>query len=123
MPLPIFRLRTVAVSNTVGLLIGGSFFAFIFIGTLYMQQVLGYSALQAGLAWLAAPVTSVALAGLAPMLVTRFPAGPVMAAGMALIGGGVLWATQAPVHGHCWSALAGPFFVAGAGTAFGFVPI
>ena len=46
-----------------------------------------------------------------------------MALGMALIAGGVLWATQVPVHGHFWSALAGPFFVAGAGTAFGFVPI
>jgi EmrB/QacA subfamily drug resistance transporter len=123
MPLRIFRLRTVAVANTVGLLSVGSFFAFIFIGTLYMQQVLGYSALQAGLAWLAASVTSVALAGLAQMLVTRFSAGPVMAAGVALIGGGVLWATQVPVHGHFWSALAGPFFVAGAGTAFGFVPV
>ena len=123
MPLRIFRLRTVAVANGVGLLLGGSFFAFIFIGTLYMQQVLGYSALQAGVAWLAASLTSVALAGLSQLLVTRISAGPVMALGMALIAGGVLWATQVPVHGHFWSALAGPFFVAGAGTAFGFVPI
>jgi EmrB/QacA subfamily drug resistance transporter len=123
LPLRIFRLPTVAVANAVGLLLGGSFFAFIFIGTLYMQQVLGYSALQAGVAWLAASLTSVALAGLGQWLVTRVSAGPVMAAGMALIGGGVLWATQVPVHGHFWSALAGPFFVAGAGTALGFVPI
>ena len=123
MPLRIFRLRTVAVANGVGLLLGGSFFAFIFIGTLYMQQVLGYSALQAGVAWLAASLTSVALAGLSQLLVTRISAGPVMALGMALIAGGILWATQVPVHGHFWSALAGPFFVAGAGTAFGFVPI
>ena len=123
LPLRIFRLRTVAVANAVGFLLGGSFFAFIFIGTLYMQQVLGYSALQAGVAWLAASLTSVALAGLSQMLVTRIGAGPVMAAGMALIGGGVLWATQVPVHGHFWSALAGPFFVAGAGTAFAFIPI
>ena len=50
MPLRIFRLRTVAVSNAVGLLLGGSFFGFIFIGTLYMQQVLGYSALRTGTA-------------------------------------------------------------------------
>ena len=70
MPLRIFRLRTVAGANAVGLLLGGSFFAFIFVGTLYMQQVLGYSALQTGLAWLAASVTSVALAGLSQMLVT-----------------------------------------------------
>ena len=123
MPLRIFRLRTVAVANAVGFLLGASFFAFIFIGTLYMQQVLGYSALQAGVAWLAASLTSVALAGLAQMLVTRVGAGPVMAAGMTLIGGGILWATQVPVHGHFWGALAGPFFVAGAGTAFAFVPI
>ncbi len=123
MPLRIFRLPTVAVANTVGFLLGGSFFAFIFIGTLYMQQVLGYSALQAGVAWLAASLTSVMLAGLAQMLVTRIGAGPVMAAGMALIGGGILWATQVPVHGHFWAALAGPFFVVGAGTAFAFVPI
>src|SRR6476660_8803095 len=65
MPLRIFRLRTVAGANAVGLLLGGSFFAFIFVGTLYMQQVLGYSAIKTGLAWLAASVTSVAFAGLA----------------------------------------------------------
>ena len=70
MPLRIFRLRTVAVANAVGFLLVGSFFAFIFIGTLYMQ-VLGYSALQAGVAWLADSPTSVALAGLSQMLVTR----------------------------------------------------
>jgi len=113
----------VAVANAVGLLLGGSFFAFIFIGTLYMQQVLGYSALKAGIAWLAASVTSVALAGVAQKLVTRVSAGPVMAFGMALIGGGILWATQVPVQGQYWSALAGPFFVVGAGTAFAFIPV
>jgi MFS family permease len=123
MPLRIFRLRTVAAANTVGLLLGGSFFAFIFIGTLYMQQVLGYSALQTGVAWLAASLTSVALAGLSQLLVTRISAGPVMAIGMALVGGGALWATQVPQQGHFWSALAGPFFVAGAGTAFAFIPV
>jgi EmrB/QacA subfamily drug resistance transporter len=123
MPLRIFRLRTVAVANAVGLLLGGSFFGFIFIGTLYMQQVLGYSALRTGTAWLAATITSVALAGLSQWLVTRISAGPVMALGMALIAGGILWATQVPVAGPFWSTLAGPFFVAGAGTAFAFIPI
>jgi EmrB/QacA subfamily drug resistance transporter len=123
MPLRIFRLRTVAVANAVGLLLGGSFFAFIFIGTLYMQQVLGYSALQAGTAWLAASLTSVALAGAAQKLVTAISAGPVMALGMVMIGGGILWATQMPVKGHFWTDLAGPFFVVGAGTAFAFIPV
>ena len=123
MPLRIFRLKTLAGANAVGLLLGGSFFAFIFIGTLYMQQVLGYSALKAGLAWLAATLTSVAFAGLAQALVTRGSAKLVMAAGMAMIGGGVLWATQVPVHGHFWANLAGPFLITGVGTAFAFIPV
>jgi EmrB/QacA subfamily drug resistance transporter len=123
MPLRIFRSRSVAAANAVGLLLGGSFFGFIFVGTLYMQQVLGYSALQTGVAWLAASLTSVALAGLSQMIVTRVSPGPVMGFGMVLIAGGILWATQVPVHGHFWSSLAGPFFITGAGTAFSFIPI
>ncbi len=123
LPLQIFRLRTLAGANTAGLLLGGSFYAFIFVGTLYMQQVLHYSALQTGLAWLAASLTSVALAGLSQLLVTRIGAKLVMAVGMTLIATGVLWATQAPVHGHFIGNLLAPFMIAGAGTAFAFIPI
>jgi len=123
LPLRLFRIKTVAGSNAVGFLLTGSFYTFVFVGTLYMQQVLGYSALKTGLAWLAASVTSLALAGLSQMLVTRTSAKPVMAFGMALIGAGVLWGAQVPMHGHFWQNLAGPFFVAGAGTAFAFIPV
>jgi EmrB/QacA subfamily drug resistance transporter len=123
MPLSIFRLKTLAGANAVGLLLGGSFFAFIFVGTLYMQQVLGYSALRTGLTWLATSLTSVAFAGLSQALVTRGSVKLVMALGMALIGGGLLWTTQAPVQGHFWNDLAGPFVITGIGTAFAFIPI
>jgi EmrB/QacA subfamily drug resistance transporter len=123
MPLRIFGLKTLAGANAVSFLLGASFFAFIFVGTLYMQQVLGYSALQTGVAWLATSVTSVAFAGLSQMLVTRGSAKLVMAFGMALIGGGILWATQVTVHGNFWADLAGPFFITGVGTAFAFIPV
>jgi EmrB/QacA subfamily drug resistance transporter len=123
LPLRIFRLRTLAGANVAGLLLGGSFFGFIFIGTLYMQQVLGYSALQTGLAWLATSVTSVGLAGLSQALVTRGSAKLVLAAGMAMIGGSTVWAAAVPVHGQFWANLAGPLFISGAGTAFAFIPI
>jgi EmrB/QacA subfamily drug resistance transporter len=123
LPLQIFRLRTLAGANTAGLLLGGSFYAFIFVGTLYMQQVLHYSALQTGLAWLAASLTSIALAGLSQALVTRGGTKVVMAVGMTMIGAGAIWATQVPVHGHFLANLAGPMVVAGAGTAFAFIPI
>jgi EmrB/QacA subfamily drug resistance transporter len=123
LPLSIFRLRTLAGANTAGLLLGGSFFAFIFVGTLYMQEVLHYSSLQSGLAWLAASLTSVAFAGVSQALVTRIGTRFVMAVGMAMIGGGAIWATQVPVHAHFLANLAGPMAVAGAGTAFAFIPI
>jgi len=122
-PLSIFRLRTLAGANAAGLLLGGSFYAFVFVGTLYMQQVLHYSALRSGVAWLAASVTSIALAGVSQLLVTRGGAKVMMAIGMTLIGAGVIWATQVPVHGHFLANLIGPFIVAGAGTAFAFIPI
>jgi EmrB/QacA subfamily drug resistance transporter len=123
LPLRLFRLSTVAGSNAVGFLLGASFFTFIFVGTLYMQQVLGYSALKTGVAWLTASLASVAFAGLSQILVTRTAAKIVMAFGMALIGAGILWATQIPANGNFWHNLAGPFFVAGVGTAFAFIPV
>jgi EmrB/QacA subfamily drug resistance transporter len=123
LPLRIFRLRTLAGANAAGLLLGGSFFGFIFIGTLYSQQVLHYSALKTGIVWLATSLTSIALAGLSQLLVTRGGAKVVMAIGMTLVGGGVIWATQLPVHGHFLANLAGPLVIVGAGTAFAFIPI
>jgi EmrB/QacA subfamily drug resistance transporter len=123
LPLRLFRLSTVAGSNAVGFLLTGSFYTFIFVGTLYMQQVLHYSALMTGVAWLAASLTSVAFAGVSQMLVTKTSAKLVMAFGMALVGGGVLWATQIPTDGSFWRNLAGPFVVSGMGTAFAFIPV
>ena len=123
LPLRLFRLSTVAGSNAVGFLLTASFYTFIFVGTLYMQQVLGFSALKTGLAWLTASVTSVAFAGLSQMLVTKTSAKLVMAFGMALIGAGILWSTQIPAHGNFWHNLAGPFFISGMGTAFAFIPV
>jgi len=122
LPLRLFRLTTLAGSNTVGFLLGASFYGYIFIGTLYMQQVLRYSAMTTGLAWLVVGLTGVVLAGPAQMLVTRASVKLVMAAGMTLTGAGILWATQAPAHGSFWANLAGPFFLTGAVT-WVFIPV
>jgi EmrB/QacA subfamily drug resistance transporter len=124
MPLRIFRLYTLAGANAVGFLLGASFYAFIFIGTLYMQQVLGYSALQGGFAWASAGVTSMLFAGISQLLVTKGSAKLVMAFGMGCVGAGSLWLAQAPVHGHFWEDLFGPILVGcGMGTAFSFIPV
>jgi EmrB/QacA subfamily drug resistance transporter len=124
MPLRIFRLRTLAGANAVGVLLGASFYSFIFIGTLYMQQVLHFSALQGAFAWASGGAASMAFAGAAQMLVTKGSAKLVMAFGMACVGGGALWLTQAPVDGHFLGNLFGPILVGvGMGTAFAFIPV
>ena len=124
MPLRIFRLSTLAGANAVGFLLGASFYSFIFIGTLYMQQVLGFSALQGGFAWASAGIASMLFAGVSQLLVTKGSAKLVMAFGMTVIGVGAIWTAQAPVHGHFWGNLFGPFLLAvGMGTAFSFIPV
>src|SRR5947209_4408119 len=91
MPLRIFRLQTLAGANAVGFLLGASFYSFIFIGTLYMQQVLGFSALQGGFAWASAGITSMLFAGVSQLLVTKGSAKLVMAFGMTVLGVGIFW--------------------------------
>jgi EmrB/QacA subfamily drug resistance transporter len=124
LPLRIFRLRTLAGANAVGFLLGASFYSFIFIGTLYMQQVLGFSALQGGFAWATSGIASMLFAGLSQALVTKISAKLVLAFGMTVLGVGIFWTAQAPVYGHFLGDLFGPFLVAvGMGTAFTFIPI
>jgi EmrB/QacA subfamily drug resistance transporter len=125
LPLRLFRLSSVAGSNAVGFLLGTSWVTFVFLGTLYMQQVLELSALATGAAWTMASAISfvLACAGFSQRLVTRTSPKLVMAFGMALIGASILWAAQAPANGNFWHDLAGPFFVGGIGTAFAFVPV
>ena len=103
--------------------LGASFYTFVFLGILYMQQVLRFSALATGAAWMTASLTSLACAGLSQKIVTRTSAKAVMASGMTLIGTGILWAAQAPSNGSFWRDLAGPFLIAGIGTAAAFIPI
>ena len=122
LPLRLFRLKSLAGSNAVGFLLGASFYGYIFIGTLYMQQVLGYSAMKTGLAWLVVGATGVVLAGPAQVMVTRASVRLVMAAGMTVTGAGILWAAQLPAHAGFWADLAGPFFLTGAVT-WAFIPV
>jgi MFS family permease len=79
LPLRLLRSGSVAGSNVVGFGLGTSFLTFVFLGTLYMQQVLGLDALATGAAWMTASVTSLACAGLSQKLVTRTSPKAVMA--------------------------------------------
>jgi EmrB/QacA subfamily drug resistance transporter len=122
-PLGIFRLRTLSAANAVGLLIGMALFAMFFFVSLYMQQVLGFDALEAGLAYLPLAFTIIFSAGAASQLVTRLGFKPVLMVGLLLTTSGLLWFTQVSVGGSYAADILFPSIVAGAGLGFAFVPV
>jgi EmrB/QacA subfamily drug resistance transporter len=122
-PLGLFRVRHVFVANTVGFCLGGAIFGGFFLLTLYMQGVLGYSALEAGLAFLATAGTTIPAAGIAQALITRVGVKPVMVAGLAFMTFAYVWYTQLPPDGTFWRNLFVPYFVSGFGLAFVFIPV
>jgi MFS family permease len=106
----------------VGILTGASLFSMFFFISLYMQNVLGYSAIKAGLSYLPLAVTIILSAGIASQLVTRIGFKPVLAAGMALIAAGLLWFGQISADGGFVSDVLGPSLLAAVGLGFAFVP-
>ncbi len=120
-PFRIFRLRTLTGANTVALLLGASLFSTFFFTSLYMQQVLGYSAIHAGLSYLPLAVTAIVAAGLGGQLATRFGFKPILAAGMLFVSAGLLWFSQVSVGGGFLTDILGPSLLAAVGVGFGFV--
>jgi EmrB/QacA subfamily drug resistance transporter len=123
MPFSIFRLRTLSASNVVGLLIGMALFSMFFFISLYMQQILGFDALEAGLAYLPLAGTIIVSAGVASQLATRLGFKPVLIGGLALLTAALLWFSQVSVDGSYVGDVLFPSLVAGAGLGFAFVPV
>jgi EmrB/QacA subfamily drug resistance transporter len=121
MPFRIFRLRTLTGANVVGLLVGASLFSMFFFITLYMQQVLGYSAIKAGLSYLPLALTIIVASAVGSQLVTRIGFKPVLAAGMAFIAAALVWFSQVSVDGGFATDILGPSLLAATGLGFGFV--
>ena len=107
----------------VGILVGASLFSMFYFISLYMQQVLGYSAIKAGLSYLPLAVSIILSAGIASSLVTKVGFKPILAAGMVLIAAGLLWFTQISVDGSFLADILGPSLLAAVGLGFAFVPV
>jgi EmrB/QacA subfamily drug resistance transporter len=122
MPFSFFRGRTVAGANVVGLLLGASLFSMFFFISLYMQQVLGYEPLKAGLAYLPLALTIIVSAGVASQLATRVGFKPVLVGGLVLVSAGLIWFSQVSPGGGYVSDILFPSLLAGAGLGFAFVP-
>ena len=123
MPLSIFRIRTLAGANIVGVLLGASVFANFFLLTLYVQNVLHFSALKTGITFLATAGTTVVVAALSQWLTTQIGPRIVMAIGLALNTAGLIWYAQIPVHGSYVHDLLGGYLLVGFGLALAFIPV
>jgi EmrB/QacA subfamily drug resistance transporter len=123
MPFHIFRIKTVAGANVCGLLLGAITFANFFLLTLYVQQVLGYSAIKTGLTFVVTAGSAVIWAGLAQSLTTRFGVKPVLAAGFVAMTAGAIYYTQIPASGSFVSALLPGYLLIGFGLPFTFIPV
>jgi EmrB/QacA subfamily drug resistance transporter len=123
MRLSIFRIRSLAVADTVLLLVASGMFGMFFFASLYVQEILGYSPLRAGLAFL--PVTAGIMigAGLAQQLIRRIGVRNVAVAGTALATAGMLVLTQLPVHGSYAGNLLVGLLPMSLGMGLTFVPI
>jgi EmrB/QacA subfamily drug resistance transporter len=120
-PFRIFRLKTLTGANVVGILLGASLFSMFFFISLYMQQVLGYSPIHAGLSYLPLALTIIVAAGLGGQLVTRFGFKPILAAGMLFVAVGLAWFSRVSVGGGFLTDILGPSLLAAIGLGFGFV--
>jgi predicted MFS family arabinose efflux permease len=124
MPFSIFRLRTLRGANIVGLLIGMSLFSMFFFISLYLQDVMRYTPIKTGIAYLPLAVGIIISAGLASQLVTRLGFKIPLIIGMILIAAGLFWFAQVPSpHGSYLSDILGPSLLAAVGLGFAFVPV
>jgi EmrB/QacA subfamily drug resistance transporter len=123
LPLRIFRLRTLAGANVAGLLLAATLFSQFFLLTLYMQQVLHYSALKTGTAYVALTLTTIAFSGVAQKLTTRVGVRPLLPLGMVMAAGALVLYARLPVHGHYFWDLFPAFLLTGVSLALAFVPM
>jgi EmrB/QacA subfamily drug resistance transporter len=122
-PMRIFRNRSVLAANIVGFLLGAVIFANFFVLTLYVQQVLHWSALRTGVTFLATAGTVVIWAGVSQGLTTRLGARFVMVVGLLVLAASLGWYTQIPIHGHYWPDLLPAYLTFALGLAFAFVSV
>jgi EmrB/QacA subfamily drug resistance transporter len=124
MPLALFRLRNVSTANVVGVLMAGGMFAWFFLSALYLQQILGYSPLEVGLAYLPSTVVwGASSLFLSDRLVMRFGIKPPLIAGLSLMTIGLLLFARAPVDGDFVIDVLPSTLAIGLGAGIAFNPI
>ncbi len=123
LPLRIFRLRALSAANVTMALVGAVTFSEFFVLTLYVQDVLGYSAVQSGVAFVAFALSVVVASNLAQVVIGRIGVRATLMMGLALATISLGLLTQVPVDGHYFWDLFPAFVLGGTGLGFSFVPV
>jgi len=124
MPLSLFKLRSVVVANSAGVLWSASMFAWFFLSALYLQLVLGYDPLKVGLAFIPANLIMAVLSiWLSAKIVNRFGIKNSLATGLALCGAGLLLFARVPVAGNFLFDILPPMLLMGLGAGISFNPM
>jgi EmrB/QacA subfamily drug resistance transporter len=122
-PFSIFRLQTLTAANVAGFIMGTAMFSMFLMLTLYMQQVLGYSPIKTGVAYLAVAGTAIIWANVAAVAVNKVGVKPALVLGMGMLTAGLVYFTQVSVEGSYWADLFPGFLILGVAIPFAFVPI
>src|SRR5437763_11806284 len=123
LPLRIFRSRTLSAANAAMAIVGAVAFSEFFVLTLYLQDVLHYSAVMSGAAFAGFALAVVVLSNIAQVIVGRLGVRPTLTAGLLLSAVSVAWLTRLPVDGHYFWDLFPAFVLGGAGMGLSFVPV
>jgi EmrB/QacA subfamily drug resistance transporter len=122
-PLDVFRLRNLSGGNAVSLLLGGALLVTFFFVTLYMQQVLGYSPIETGVAYLPLALSVVVASGIASNLIARLGFRTLLVTGMTLLAAGLAWFAQIDADGGYVADVLGPSLVWGPGLGIAIVVV
>jgi EmrB/QacA subfamily drug resistance transporter len=122
-PLAIFRTGSLTAANVVVFFMGAAVFAMWYFVSLYLQEVLGYSPIRAGLAFLPMTVSIILATSLARRFIARFGAGKVLAGGMTLVAIGMALFSTVPADGTFWADVFVPGVITALGLGFSFVPV
>src|SRR5207244_10003508 len=115
LPPRIFRLRTVSAANATMAIVGAVAFSEFFVLTLYLQDVLHYSAVQSGIAFAGFALTVVVISNVAQVIGVQLGLRPTLVAGLLTSAASVALLTRLPVHGHYFWHLLPAFVLGGAG--------
>jgi EmrB/QacA subfamily drug resistance transporter len=123
LPLRIFRLPTLTGANVTMAIVGAVTFSEFFVLTLYLQDVLHYSAVESGVAFVGFALSVVVISNVAQLVVGRFGIRATLTVGLLASAASVAWLTRLPVDGHYFWDLFPAFVLGGAGLGLSFVPV